>query len=45
MANGIFCGEESTLTVLLGSNTLWGERYFAELMVTSLGIPLLCWKC
>ena len=28
---------------LAGSHTLWGERYFAGmLMVTSLGIPLLC---
>ena len=41
MANRLLCGEKSTLTILLGGNTLWGERYFAGmLMVTSLGIPL-----
>ena len=33
---------ENTLATLLGSNTLWEERYFVEmLMITSLGIPLL----
>ena len=32
MANGILCGEKSTLTILLGSNTLWGERYFAGML-------------
>ena len=36
----------TTLAILLGNNTLWGERYAVEiLMVTPLGIPLLCWKC
>ena len=31
-----------TLAILLGNNTLWGERYFVEmLMVTLLGIPLM----
>ena len=45
LANGLLCGEKSTLTILLGSNTLWGERYFAEmLMVTLLGIRGLCWE-
>ena len=29
MANGLLCGEKSTLVILLGNNTLWGERYFA----------------
>ena len=42
MANRTLCRERSTLTILLGNNTLWGERYFAEMLtVTSLGIPLL----
>ena len=46
MANGLLYGEKIILAVLLGNNTLWGERYFARmLMVTLLGIPLLCWKC
>ena len=27
--NELLCEEKSTLTILLGSNTLWGERYFA----------------
>ena len=36
-------GRKVTLAILLGNNTLWGERYFAEmLMVTSLGIRRLC---
>ena len=34
-----------TTLALLGNNTLWEERYSVEmLMVTSMGIPLLCWK-
>ena len=38
MANGLLCGEKSTLAILLGSNTLWGERYSVEmLMITLLG--------
>ena len=42
LAKGLLCGEKSTLAILLGSNTLWGERYFAEmLMVTLMGIPLM----
>ena len=46
LLGAILCGERGTLTILLGSNTLWGERYFVELLiVTLLGIPLLCWKC
>ena len=32
MANGLLCGEKSTLTILLGSNTLRGERYFVEML-------------
>ena len=30
MANRLFCGEKSTLTILLGNKTLWGKRYFVE---------------
>ena len=31
-------GRKSTLTILLGSNTLWGERCFAELLI------ITCWR-
>ena len=31
MANGLLCGEKIILAVLLGTSTLWGERYFAEM--------------
>ena len=42
MANGLLCGEKSTLVILLGNNTLWGDRYAVEiLMVTPLGIPFV----
>ena len=42
MANGLLCGEKLILAILLGNKTLWGEWYFAGmLMVTSLGIPLM----
>ena len=42
MANGLLCGEKIILAILLGNNTLWGERYAVEmLMVTLLRIPLM----
>ena len=31
MANGLLCGEKITLAILLGNNTLWGERYSVEM--------------
>ena len=39
----ILQGEKDTLTIMLGSNALWGERCFAELLIkiTPLGIPLM----
>ena len=37
LANGLLCGEKNTLAILLGSNTLWGERYFVELLI------ITCW--
>ena len=37
MANGLLCGEKNTLVILLGSNTQWGERYFAEVDGNSAG--------
>ena len=44
--NGLLCGEKITLAILLGNNTLWEERYFAEMLITPLGdtIDVLCWK-
>ena len=42
LTNGLLCGEKIILAILLGNNTLWGERYAVEmLMVTPLGIPLM----
>ena len=42
MANRTLCGEKIILAILLGNNTLWGERYFAGmLMVASLGISVM----
>ena len=31
LGDGLLCGEKITLAILLGKNTLWEERYFAEM--------------
>ena len=43
MANGRFCGEKkNTLATMLGSDTLWGERYFAGVVSSNL-LEISCW--
>ena len=32
MANGLLCGEKITLATLLRNDTLWKERYYAEML-------------
>ena len=41
MANEESAGRKDTLAIMLGSGTLWGEGYSAELLITLLGIHLL----
>ena len=40
----LLCGEKINLAIWLGNNTLWEEGYSVKmLVVTSLGIPLICY--